>query len=184
MNDQLMKVSTDHAGREEAVAELFAATFTASEGVAEGALIGQFVNELLTTTHPADLRIFLAEQAGALIGAAAFSRLMFENDGRTVFILSPMAVAPDHQGKGVGQALIRHGLTVLRDEGVDIVVTYGDPAYYGKVGFQPLDQETVPPPLPLTHPEGWIGQSLTGGEVPKLAGPAGCVPALRQPSLW
>ena len=53
-------------------------------------------------------------------------------------MMAPVAVATAHQGKGIGQRLISHGLDALRREGVDIAVTYGDPAFHGRVGFKPV----------------------------------------------
>ena len=60
----------------------------------------------------------------------------------------------------MGQALITHGLEKLTEKGVDIVVTYGAPAFYAKVGFLPLSPETIPPPFDLSQPDGWLGPPL------------------------
>jgi len=179
-----MNITDSVNGRSAEIIDLFARTFTGSEGAEEGALIRSFVTELLTTTAASDLRVFTIEQGGALCAAAVFTRLCYAADPRTVFILSPMAVAPEHQRKGLGQTLLGHALAVLRNEGVDIAVTYGDPNYYEQVGFQPVAEDTVPSPLPLAHPEGWIAQSLTDAPLTSLAGPATCVPALNRPDIW
>jgi predicted N-acetyltransferase YhbS len=171
-------------GREREIVDLFAATFTASEGAAEGALIGSLVRDLLDRTPPDDIRVFTASEEGALAGAVIFTRLRYAGDARTVVLLSPMAVAPGRQGRGIGQALIRHGLDALRAEGADVALTYGDPAFYGRVGFVPVTEATAPPPQPLSHPEGWIGQALDGGDLAPLAGPATCAAALDDPAYW
>jgi predicted N-acetyltransferase YhbS len=63
-------------------------------------------------------------------------------------------------------------------------VTYGDPAFYEKVGFRPVSQDTLPPPLDLSQPDGWLAQSLTDNEVPRLHGPSTCVPAFNDPVFW
>lgn len=172
------------AGRADEIEALFAATFAASEGPDEGAVIGGFVRRLLAGTPLADIRVYQAEKAGVPVGAAVFTRLRFGADPRVVFILSPMAVATGRQGQGVGQALLRHALAALRAEGVDIAMTYGDPAFYGRVGFAPVTVGVVPPPLPLSMPEGWIGQALDGGVIAPLPGPCTCAEALNDPSLW
>ena len=93
-------------------------------------------------------------------------------------------MATAHQGKGIGQRLIAHGLDALRQEGVDIAVTYGDPAFYGRVGFKPVSEADLPAPQPLNQPQGWIAQSLTDAPLTPLAGPAACVPAFDDPALW
>ena len=179
-----MRFSTGPNGREEEIVELFASTFTASEGEKEGALIGNLVRGLLDGTAPKDIFVFTAEEDGAIIGGIVFSRLTYEQDDRTVFVLAPVAVATDRQGTGVGQKLLAHGLHALRDAGVDIAMTYGDPNYYAKVGFMPVSEVDAPPPYNLNQPEGWLGQSLTERPMTPLKGPSRCVAALDDPVFW
>ena len=54
-----------------------------------------------------------------------------------VQVLSPLAVAPERQRRGIGAALIRHGLRLLDDRGVPVVFLEGDPRYYSRAGFAP-----------------------------------------------
>ena len=63
-------------------------------------------------------------------------------------------------------------------------MTYGDPAYYGRVGFHPAPEAEARPPLPLSMPQGWLWQALDGSDPRPLAGPSHCVAALRDPGLW
>lgn len=179
-----MEISERIDGRQPAIAAMFNATFTASEGAEEGALVGGLARRLMDETLASDLRAFIATDGAAIIAAAIFSRLVYAEDPRTVFLLSPMAVATDRQGQGVGQALLTHALTALRAAGVDVAITYGDPAFYGKVGFRPLAAQTAAPPQPLSQPHGWIGQSLTAPTLDPLRGPSTCAAALNDPALW
>ena len=55
-----MKLTTGFFGREQALIDLFAATFTASEGADEGALIGDLVRDLFAQTPEKDIRVFCA----------------------------------------------------------------------------------------------------------------------------
>jgi len=171
-------------GREREIVDLFRAVFTASEGAAEGALIGDIARNLLDGTPGEDLFVFTAAEDGAIVGAIIFSRLSYEGDGRDVFVLGPVAVATDRQGQGIGQRLIAHGLAALRAAGVDIAITYGDPNYYGKLGFAPITEDLAPAPFKLKQPHGWLGQSLSGGGMPALEGPCRCVAALDDPAFW
>lgn len=179
-----MNYSTDYTTHAESIAELFASTFTASEGAEEGALIGALVCRLIEETAREDLRVFTAWEDGALLGGICFTRLTYSGDPRTVFMMAPVAVATAHQGKGIGQRLIAHGLEALRQEGVGIAVTYGDPDFYGRVGFKPVSEADLPAPQPLNQPQGWIAQSLTEAPLTPLSGPARCVAAFDDPALW
>lgn len=179
-----MEISTEYKGREPGIIDLFTTTFTASEGEDEGALIGELVRDLLGGTADKDLFVFTAEEDGMIIGGIVFSRLSYEKDERTVFVLAPVAVAPDRQGRGIGQKLLTHGLAALRSAGIDIAVTYGDPNYYAKVGFIPISEADASAPFPLKHPEGWLAQSLTNRAMAPLKGPSRCVDALNDPAFW
>ena len=111
-----MDYSTDYSTHAEAIVELFASTFTASEGAEEGALIGALVRRLIAETPAGDLRVFTAWENSTLVGGIFFTRLTYGGDPRTVFMMAPVAVATKHQGKGVGQRLIAHGLDALPGE--------------------------------------------------------------------
>ena len=166
-----------------AIEDLFASVFTASEGEQEGALIGNLAKELMASTNSRDLYGFVAVDGRQLVGAIFFSRLTFEQ-GINVFILAPVAVDADHQGMGIGQALITHGLREMEKQGVRFVTTYGDPAFYSKVGFHPISQDAIEAPLQLSQPEGWLGQSLTDEPLETIPGHCACVKALNNPAYW
>lgn len=179
-----MEYSQGAEGRIGEIAGLFAAAFTASEGAGEGRVIGALARALIDTTPPADLRVFSVAAKGHILGAAIFTRLACAGDAGHAMLLSPMAVIPARQGEGIGQRLIAHALGRLRAEGVTMAVTYGDPAFYGKTGFAPVTTRTLPPPHPLSQPEGWIAQALDGAPLAPRQGPCRCVPALNDPVFW
>ena len=54
--------------------------------------------------------------------------------------LAPMAVAPAHQRKGTGSALVRAGLDQCRQLDFVAVVVLGHPEYYPRFGFSPSSQ--------------------------------------------
>ena len=179
-----MDFTTTYDGKQAAIADLFAATFTASEGAEEGASIGALVRAMFATTNPADIRVFLASQSDQLAGAAIFTRMRYAQDDRSVFILSPMAVATEQQGTGIGQGLLSFALEALRQQGADIALTYGDIRFYSKVGFGLITEAEAAPPLALTYPDGWLGQSLTQHPFAPLRGASSCVAALNDPAYW
>ncbi len=179
-----IRLSSDQNGREQEIAALFTQTFTASEGPDEGRLVGDLAPNLLASTPMDELFVFLASNDTTLLGCIIFSPMRFAQDQRRVFILSPVAVRTDHQGQGIGQALLRHGLQAIREAEVDVALTYGDPRYYGKAGFQQISTQIAAAPHALSHAAGWLGQSLTDQPLTPLLGPSQCVPALDDPTYW
>lgn len=167
-----------------AIEDLFISVFTRSEGEKEGVLIGNLAKDLIASTDSQDLSGFVAVDREKIVGSIFFSRLTFEQRAIDVFLLAPVAVHSDHQGMGIGQGLITHGLQEMKKSGVKFVITYGDPAFYSKVGFQPLSQDVVAAPLKLSQPEGWLGQSLTDDPIEVIPGPCSCVQALHNPAYW
>ena len=166
------------------IVEAYYTSFSASEGETEGAQIRALVQNLLGNTANDDIFLYAALHDDTVIGCAIFSRLTYSGDARNVFILSPMAIHPDHQNNGIGQTLLRESIAALKDHGIDVLMTYGDPNYYEKVGFLPVTEQVAPPPLPLSMPIGWIGQSLDGSEITPLQGTCTCVSALNDPAIW
>jgi putative acetyltransferase len=55
---------------------------------------------------------------------------------RRVASLSPLAVAPAAQGRGVGRALVRAVVVVAESRREPLVVLEGSPQYYGALGFE------------------------------------------------
>ncbi|MEP0941853.1 MAG: N-acetyltransferase [Rhizobiaceae bacterium] len=179
-----MKLLSGHAGREPQIIDLFRSTFAASEGADEGRLIGDLVTEILESQLPEEVGVFSALENEQLVGCIIFTPLTYSQDPRSVRLLSPVAVRTDHHNAGVGQKLIRFGLETLQQRRVDVVVTYGDPRFYSKVGFAQITEQVAKAPLELQHPQGWLAQSLTAKTVEPLIGPCECIEAFDKPALW
>ncbi|MDT8448586.1 MAG: N-acetyltransferase [Wenzhouxiangellaceae bacterium] len=178
-----MKFSAYDKADESGIRTLFVESFAVSEGPSEGALIGRLVRDLLNETESREVFGFVVTERGKIIGCIFFTRLVYDAPV-DVFLLSPVAVHTDYQGKGIGQRLIRFGLDRLRDKGVQCVFTYGDPGFYSKVGFVRVSEEIAQAPFELTHPEGWLGQSLDGSRVKPLSGRPRCMKPFDIPELW
>lgn len=117
------------------------------------------------------------------MGCVIFTRLRFEHPS-LIYLLAPLAVRTDRQRQGIGRQLIHDGLQELKQRSVATVITYGDPAYYGKAGFQPIPPGTIQPPYPLSQPHGWLGCSLTGEPLPALPGRPSCAEPFRNRLYW
>ncbi|WP_045399019.1 GNAT family N-acetyltransferase [Vibrio campbellii] len=161
---------------------LFTQTFSDSEGEVEGKTIGSLVGDLLSTTPERELKGFVAKQDERLISGVLFTPLRFEN-GEVGYLLSPMATLTECQGKGVGQALINFGLKQLKQQGIELVFTYGDPNFYSRVGFQQVTEAQFKAPHTLSFPHGWLAQSLAG-ELTPIQGTSYCVKGLDSPAYW
>ena len=168
---------------EDELVSLFSSVFTASEGEKEGRLIGNLVSELSSVIDNEDVICIGTYQDGILIGSIFLTRLSF-TENIQVYMLAPVAVSTKHQGNGVGKQLIAYGLNELRRRNVKVVITYGDPMYYSKIGFQPLSETTIQAPLKLSMPEGWLGQSLTEEMIPAIYERPACIEAFNDPAYW
>jgi len=85
----------------------------------------------------------VADHDGQIVGHAAFSPVEW-CDQTGWFGLGPVSVHPDQQGRGIGQQLVNAGLEQLRAIGAAGCVVMGDPAYYGRFGFQQDGRFTYP----------------------------------------
>jgi len=178
MNYKYLKESN-----KEEIVNLFKSTFSASEGENEGDLIGDLVSNLSSVIDDKEIICFGAYEGEKLIGSIFFTRLNFNQDIQ-IYMLAPVAISSNHQGDGVGQALINHGLIELNKRLVSVVITYGDPAFYSKVGFQSLSEDVIKAPLKLSTPEGWLGQSLSGENIPVINKRPRCVKEFNDPAYW
>lgn len=178
-----MEYSTAHPNDAAEIERLFIKTFSDSEGQTEGEMIGHLTRDFMSDTPKGDLYCFVAREDEQIVGSIFFSRITFECEVKA-FILAPVAVRTDYQGKGVGQKLITFGLNSLSKDEVDLAITYGDPNFYSKVGFQSVTEAVVPAPLTLQHPEGWLAQSLRGDKIQSIEGKSSCVEALNKPEYW
>ena len=83
----------------------------------------------------------VAEDNGKIVGHIMFSPVSLSgHPDLKVMGLAPMAVAPEHQRKGIGSALIRAGLEECRQLGYVAVIVLGYPEYYPRFGFSPSSQ--------------------------------------------
>jgi predicted N-acetyltransferase YhbS len=165
------------------VTNLFTSVFTSSEGEKEGKLIGNLVTELYSEIDNQNIICFGTYIEESIIGSIFFTRLQFK-EAIQAYMLAPVAVNTEHQGKGVGQALINHGLNELKNRSVAVAITYGDPFYYSKVGFRDLSERVIQAPLKLSMPEGWLGQSLKGEPIPTIKERPTCVKEFNDPAYW
>ncbi|MCG7498291.1 N-acetyltransferase [Vibrio sp. Of7-15] len=168
----------------EILKQLFTMTFSDSEGPEEGKVVGQLAKNLIEQTDSKDIYVFAAMDNNVLVGAIYFTRLNFESD-KKAFLLAPVAVQTDYQGKGVGQKLIKFGLDAMAQQGVSLMFTYGDPRFYGdRLGFEHVTVDQFAAPHKLSYPHGWLAKSLTQEPLKPIAGASSSVEAFDKPEYW
>ncbi len=77
----------------------------------------------------------VAEVDERVVGHIAFSRAAVGDTSAGWYLLGPVAVVPDHQGRGIGSALVEAGLSELRSRGALGCALVGDPDFYERFGF-------------------------------------------------
>jgi len=91
-----------------------------------------------------------AERNGTPVGHLAVSPVWISDGTANWFGLGPVAVAPRHQRRGIGSALVRYGLRMLRQQGAAGLVVLGEPHFYERFGFR-HDPQLVLPGIPAAY---------------------------------
>jgi putative acetyltransferase len=113
-----------------------AAVRAVNEAAFERAAEADLVDALRAQAQP--VVSLVAEEGGAVVGHIMFSPVSLPNHpSLKIMGLAPMAVAPEHQRKGIGSALVRAGLERCKELGFGAVVVLGHPEYYPRFGFAP-----------------------------------------------
>jgi putative acetyltransferase len=131
-----MVLRAERPGEESEVRAVVEAAFVAEP------VVGQLVDALRGSDDWLPGLSFVAEQHGAIVGHILFTRSLLDAPRRLVdvLVLSPVSVAPEYQGRGIGTALIRHGLDeVRRLAGEPLVFLEGAPGFYRRFGFEPAE---------------------------------------------
>ncbi len=131
---------------------------------------------------PAVLSLVAATGSGPA-GHVLFTRCGLDGSPGAAALLAPLCVAPARQRQGIGSALARAGMKRLENEGVAQVFVLGDPAYYGRLGFQPEANVAPPYPLPAEWRTAWQSTCLKGG-APAPGGRLLLPEAWLRPELW
>lgn len=94
----------------------------------------QFIIDALRAAGALTISL-VAEIDSRVVGHIAFSPVTLSDGTPNWYGLGPLSVLPDLQGQGIGSALIREGLSRLRDLDAGGCCLVGHPQYYRKFGF-------------------------------------------------
>ena len=89
---------------------------------------------------------FTATVDDSVVGHVTASRA--EVGPHSVVAVGPIGVLPEHQGKGIGSALMHSLLDAADANKLPLVVLLGSPQYYSRFGFRPALELGVVPPEP------------------------------------
>jgi putative acetyltransferase len=89
---------------------------------------------------------FTALTDGGVVGHVTASQATVATD--PVVAVGPIGVLPEHQGMGIGSALMDALLTAGDVAQVPLIVLLGSPQYYSRFGFRPAEEFGVIPPEP------------------------------------
>lgn len=115
-------------------------------GPEEGPLIARLVTALEDAGH---VRASLvAEVDGQVVGHTQLNRSWVDAEQALVevVVLSPLSIAPEHQGRGIATELLAAAVVEAERLGVPAVFLEGDPAFYSTRGWVPAG------PLGFTRP--------------------------------
>ena len=86
---------------------------------------------------PVAVASLVALEGDRVVAHVLFSRVRIDGSSRaTAVALGPVAVAPDRQGRKIGDSLIRYGIDLVRARAAfDLLFVLGSPHYYGRFGF-------------------------------------------------
>ena len=104
----------------------------------DDAELPELVKDLRQAGGPLPTVSLVATENGAVVGHVMVSHAWLDADKRLidVMVLSPLAVDPPHQSRGIGTALIRAVLVEAEALGAPFVMLEGNHRYYGPRGFE------------------------------------------------
>lgn len=78
----------------------------------------------------------VAEIDGKVAGHVAFSPITISDGTQNWYGIGPLSVLPELHRQGIGKALMREGLSLLKAKGAEGCALVGDPDYYKRFGFK------------------------------------------------
>jgi len=95
----------------------------------------QFIIKMLRAAGVLTISL-VAEVKGQIVGNIAFSPVKITDGTKDWYGLGPVSVLPECQKKGLGKALIKEGLSLLKELGGQGCALVGDPNYYNRFDFK------------------------------------------------
>ncbi|MEI9929629.1 MAG: N-acetyltransferase [Rhizomicrobium sp.] len=110
---------------------------------------------------------FVAVEHGTALGSVRFWPIKV--GGENALLLGPLAVRSDQRGRGIGIALMKHGIEQARATDYAAILLVGDQPYYSRAGFGRIAPGRVRFPGPVNAAR-ILGLSLKPGALENLSG--------------
>lgn len=134
-------------------------TVAAFESLAVSNHTEQFIIEALRVANALTISL-VAEVDGRVVGHIAFSPVTISDGTQNWYGLGPVSVSPAYQRQGIGKALIKAGLSRLREMNGRGCCLVGHPDYYRQFGFTNISGLV----LAGVPPEVFFALAFDGGE--------------------
>lgn len=87
----------------------------------------------------------IAVKDGEVIGCILYSKARVEDGAKTheVVTFGPLCIAPEWQGGGVGELLLKETMALATAKGYKGIVIFGEPDYYPRIGFLTCDNFNI-----------------------------------------
>ncbi|MFW5418260.1 N-acetyltransferase [Nocardiopsis sp. CNT-189] len=153
-----MRIRTETPEDVQAVREVTAAAFGSAD---EAGLVDALRAD---ASWIPGLSLVAEDDDGEIIGHCLYTRASIGDT--PAILLTPVSVAPGHQNRGIGGALIRQGLEAAEAMGERFALVLGHPGYYPRFGFEQASAHRVTCTLSAGPGEGAMVMSLDGGPIP------------------
>jgi putative acetyltransferase len=147
----------------------------------------ELTQNMLSDPTAQPLLSLLAYLEGQPIGHILFtSAHLADNPSLNVSLLAPLAVVPQFQRQGVGKALIKEGLEILKKADIKLVFVLGHPTYYPRSGFEPAGKHGFEAfyPIPEKDADAWMVQQLCPHIIGSVLGKVIPCKAIQKPEYW
>jgi putative acetyltransferase len=133
---------------------------------------GLLVEELRRNPHFIPELSLVALYKNEVVGHILFLpvRIICEDSPAISLALAPMAVLPEHQGKGIGGRLIEEGIAVAKTMEYESIIVVGRPGYYPRFGFQPASKWGLMTPYDWVPDEAFMAIELIQNSLEGKAG--------------
>lgn len=110
---------------------------------------------------------FVAVEKDVTLGSVRFWPIRI--GASEALLLGPLAVQSDQRGRGIGIALMRHGIERARKSDFAAIVLVGDEPYYKRAGFSRLPAGSISFPGPVDKGR-ILGLALKDNALARLTG--------------